>query len=178
MKVLPTGRKALPAALVLGVTLALTACGPQEAGAAAIVGDRVITDKDVQTAAQETNSGVQGLKQPFTSTDTLFFLNISPYVLDAAAHGGHGVSVSQAQQALTKLSNPSPATLEFARTYIAAGQLTPEEKQAVVDQLQKAKVTVSPRYGRFDLKTLTFDTREPNWIKSTPQPTATPQPAQ
>ena len=178
MKVLPTARTAASAALALGAAIALTACGPQQAGSAAIVGDRVISDRDVQTAAQETNKGVEGLKQPFTSSDTLVFLIVSPYVLDAAARGGHGVSESQARQALTKLPNPAPATLEFARTFIALQGLTPDEVQSVLAQVQKAKVSVSPRYGKLDLKTLRLDTREPNWIKSTPQPTATPQQAQ
>ena len=177
MKVLPTARKTAPAALVLGAALALTACGPQQAGAAAIVGDRVISDHDVQTAAQETNKGVEGLQQPFTASDTLVFLIVSPYVLDEAARAGHGVSESQARAALTKLPTPSPATLEFARTFIALQGLNQDEVQSVLGQVQKAHVTVNPRYGKLDLKTMRLDTSEPNWIdsKRKGQPTTTPQ---
>ena len=178
MKVLPTGRKSLSAVLVLGAALALTACGPQQAGAAAIVGDRVISDKDIQTAAQETNKGVQGLRQPITSQQTLRFLIIAPYLLDAAAKGGHGVSESEAKQVLSKLPNPSPATIEFVRAILASQLVTPEEGQVVESRLRKAHVTVNPRYGKLDLATLQFDTTPPNWIKSTPAPTASPQPAQ
>jgi hypothetical protein len=177
VKVLPTARAAAPVALVLGAALALSGCGPQQAGAAAIVGDRVISDQDVQTAAQETNKGVEGLQQPFTASDTLVFLIVSPYVLDAAAKGGHGVSESQAKAALTKLPNPSPATLEFARTFIALQGLTQEQVQGVLAEVQKAKITVNPRYGKLDPKTLRLDTSEPNWIKKVPQANATTAPS-
>jgi hypothetical protein len=176
VKALPTARTAVPAALVLGAALALTACGPQQAGAAAIVGDRVISDQDVQTAAQETNKAVEGLNTKLSSSDTLVSLILAPYVLDAAARDGHGVSDSQARQVLSKLANPSPATLDFVKTQIAIQNLTAADQQSILDKLAKEKITVNPRYGTFDAKKLQLDrTTEPNWIKARPA-TATPTP--
>lgn len=173
MKALPTARATVAAALALGAALALSACGAQP-GAAAIVGGRVISDHDVQTAATETNRGIPGMNTKLTSADTLVSLILAPYVLEAARNGGHGISDSQARSVLSKLPNPSDATLEFVRTQLAIQSLTQADQQSILEKLSTQKITVNPRYGTFDAARLRLNGQaEPNWIK----PEATPAPA-
>lgn len=159
-----SARMALPAALVLGAAVALSGCGAQP-GAAAIVNDRVISNHDAQVAADQTNAAVPGLQQKLTPANTLVSLILAPYVLAKASASGHGVSVSQAEQILAKVPNPAASTVEFVRTQLALQSLSPQDQQAILDEVGKAKITVSPRYGTFDPKKLALDTNaRPNWI--------------
>ena len=41
------------------------------------------------------------------------------------------------------------------------------------DAVSKAKITVNPRYGTFDKKTLSFQDSSPNWIKAQPEASPT-----
>lgn len=149
----------------LVATGALSACAPHEPGAAAIVDNRVISDDDVQTATTEVNTALPDLQSKLTTGTTVVSLIIAPYVLDAAAAGGHGVSDSQAKQAIAKLANPSPATLQFVRSQLAVSALTPTEQQSVLGQLKKARIKVSPRYGSFNPATVQLAAPLPNWVK-------------
>lgn len=167
------------AASALAATLALSGCGVQTAGAAAVVNGRVISDNDAQTAAVQTNAGVPNLSQPFTPANAVVVLILAPYVLDAAAAGGHAVSAAQAKQTLSKLADPAPATIELVRTQLAISQLTEADKTRILDQVKKADIRVSPRYGSFDPAQVGFVPRQPNWMVPTPVAThmATPTPS-
>lgn len=184
MRAEPQGRRgltlrrapvALLAALTLAVVSSLAACGVNEAAAAAVVDGRVISDEDVQTAAAETNRGVAELQTPFTARTTLPWLILAPFVLREAEREGKGVSAAQAQSALTRLDDPSPATIEFVRAYIAAqSSLSQEGVQRVLAQVARSKVTVNPRYGDFDPRQpAQLSTVTPPWVKPLPTTPAT-----
>jgi hypothetical protein len=147
---------------------ALSACAPHESGAAAIVGNRVISDNDVQTATSEVNTALPGLSSRVTTGVTVVSLIIAPYVLRTAAASGHGVSDSQAKAAIAKLGTPSRATLEFVRSQLAVSQLTPADQKSVLAQLKAARIKVSPRYGSFDPSTVQLAAPLPNWVKREP----------
>jgi len=151
------------AAVLLGATLALSACGTQP-GAAAIVDGTTISDKDVQTISLDLKKAVQG-EQQFTSSAILVNLILEPYVLAEAKRTGKNVSDAQARKAIAKLANPSRATVDFVRMQLAIPSLSQAGQQSILARLGKAKITVNPRYGTFDAKKGLVPTA-PNWIKA------------
>jgi hypothetical protein len=170
----PSVRTAAPAALVLGAAVLLSGCGAQRPGAAAIVNGRVITDADAQQVAEQIST-VPGVQQKLTPGDTLVSLILAPFVIDQAEKDGKGVSEDQARTAVKEIANPSPATLEFVRTSLAANALSEQARTAVLSEVSKAKISVNPRYGTLDRKQLTLKPPAPNWMKPAPaSATATP----
>ncbi|MBE3073564.1 MAG: hypothetical protein IMZ75_01245 [Actinobacteria bacterium] len=149
--------------LLLGATLALSACGTQP-GAAAIVNGTTISDKDVQTVSLELKKALQG-QQQFTSSAILVNLILEPYVLAEAKRTGKDVSDAQARKAIAKVASPSRATLDFVRMQLAIQSLSQAGQQSIMAKLGKAKITVNPRYGTFDAKRGLVPTA-PNWIKA------------
>lgn len=166
-----TSRLTLPTALVLGATLALSACGAQQSGAAAIVNDTVISDQEIQTVSEQVNQ-IDPAGQKLSSSDALISLILAPYVLAEAKRAGKTISASQARQVIAKVANPSPSTIEFVQMQLAVQQLDDASKSSIVGQLGKAKITVNPRYGTFDPQRVVINPTAPNWIKtSAPTPT-------
>lgn len=164
-------RLAFGSAAVLGVTLALSGCGAQQAGAAAIVNDTVISDSDVQSVGDQLNKLDPGGQQ-LGSGDTLISLILAPYVLAEAKRAGKTVSASQARQVIAKVADPSPSTITFVQMQLAIQQLDDASKTSIVNQLGKVDITVNPRYGTFDAKQVALTPISPNWIKaSAPAPT-------
>ena len=152
------------AAVLLGATLALSACGTQP-GAAAIVDGTTISNTDVQTVSLDLKKVVQG-QQQFTPSIVLVNLILEPYVLAEAKRTGKNVSDAQARKVLAKVANPSRATLDFVRMQLAIPSLSQAGQQSILARLGKAKITVNPRYGTFDAKKGLVPT-SPNWIKAT-----------
>jgi hypothetical protein len=169
-----TSRLALPTAvsvLLLGASLALSACGAQEAGAAAIVDGRSISDQDVQTVSDQLNAIAPG-GQKISTREALFSLILAPYVRDEAARTGKTVSASEALKAIEGVVDPAPATIEFVEMRLAVQQIGDASKTSIVSKLRKAKISVNPRYGTFDAKEIALNPTSPNWIKATaPSPT-------
>ncbi len=166
-----TSRLALPTALVLGATLALSGCGAQQSGAAAIVNDTVISDQEIQTVSEQVNQ-IDPAGQKLSSSDALLSLILAPYVLAEAKRAGKTISTSEASQVIAKITNPSPSTIEFVQMQLAVQQLDDASKSSIVGQLGKAKITVNPRYGTFDPQRIVITATAPNWIKtSAPSPT-------
>jgi len=151
--------------LLLGATLALSACGAQQAGAAAIVNGTAISDKDVQTVSLQLNSIAQG-QQPLTPSIVLVNMILAPYVLAEAERTGKGVPDAQARKVIAKLANPSRPTLDFVRMQLAIPALSQASKTSILTKLSKAKITVNPRYGTFDLTQAAIVPTSPNWIKA------------
>jgi hypothetical protein len=85
---------------------------------------------------------------------------------------GKGLSDSAARAAVDTIDDPSPATLELVKASVAWNNLSSGERNEAVADAQKAKITINPRYGTLDAKTMQFGVSKPNWIKA--QPTATP----
>jgi len=164
-------------ALVIGASLALSACGAQQPGAAAIVNDTavrhqdiVISDADAQSVPKELNALAQG-GQELKVSDALLSLILAPYVLDEAKRVGKTVSASEARQVIAKVANPSPSTITFVQMQLAIQKLDQTSKTLVVDELGKVKITVNPRYGAFDVTQIALNPISPNWIKaSAPSP--------
>ena len=163
-----TSRKALAArslSLLLGATLALSACGSQAPGAAAIVDGSTISDKDVQTVALELNTIAQG-QTKLTPSVVLLNLILAPYVLSEAGRTGKTVPDAQARSVIAKVPNPSPATMDFVRMQLAIPNLSTASKTAILAKLAKADVNVNPRYGTFDPARIEMLPSSPNWIKT------------
>jgi hypothetical protein len=168
-----TARRAFPAGLLtilLGATLALSACGVQESSAAAIINGTSISDKDVQGVTDQLNVLSQG-GQRLSPSNTLLSLILAPYVLAEAKRVGKTVSESQARQVIAKISDPSAATITFVRMQLALQGLDQASRTAIVSELGKAKITINPRYGTLDTKRIAMTPSSPNWIKAG---TATP----
>jgi parvulin-like peptidyl-prolyl isomerase len=163
--------------LVLGASLALSGCGAQQAGAAAIVNDTtvrhqdiVISEKDVQSVPEELNALAQG-GQELKVSDALLSLILAPYVLDEAKRVGKTVSPSEARKVIAKVADPSPSTITFVQMQLAIQKLDQASKTLIVDELGKVKITVNPRYGAFDVTKIALTPISPNWIKvSAPSP--------
>jgi hypothetical protein len=163
-----SSRMAITAQLLaplLGATLALSACGTQQAGAAAIIDGTTISDKDVQTVSLQLNSLAQG-QQQLTPNIVLVSLILAPYVLAEADRTGKGVADAQARKLIAKLSNPSRPTIDFVRMQLAIPSLTQASKTSILAKVSKAKITVNPRYGTFDVKQAAIVPTSPNWIKA------------
>ncbi len=149
--------------LLLGATLALSACGAQEAGAAAIVNGTVISDRDVQTVAGQLNTISQG-GEKLSSSNVLLSLILAPYVISEAQSAGKTVSTSQARQVIAKVADPAPSTIEFVQVQLAIQQLDQTNRTSIVNEVGKAKITINPRYGTFDATKIELTAISPNWF--------------
>lgn len=167
-------------AAAAAVALTVGACSPAEAGAAAVVGGRRVTNDQLQQALDGLRAGnpdfaqVQGLDRL-----VLFDLLAEPILTKAAKDAGLGVSPSEAQAALPKTPGANENALAALQAQIALNKLTQGQKGEVLagvsSALTKAGVKVSPRFGRFDAKTLSIVNAAPNWLPTpAPTPTATP----
>jgi hypothetical protein len=169
-------RLALPATtFLLSASLALSACGAaQEAGAAAIVDGKAISDQEVQTVTSEFNA--ISPEEKTTPRDALFSLIVAPYILAEAKRAGKSVPADAIRKSIEKGgTKPTDATITFVQTQLALRQDSPSRlddasKASVAKEVRKAKITVNPRYGTFDVTGIT--PTSPNWLK----PSATPPP--
>jgi len=153
-------------ALLLGVTLALSACGPQQPSAAAVVDDTTISDKDVQNVSlQISELDPQGEK--LSPTNALVSLILEPYVVAEGNRVGKSVSDAEVLKVIDKISKPTVATANFVRMQLLAQQLDQASQLIVADQVGKADITINPRYGTFNAKQ-GFAPTSPNWMKATP----------
>jgi hypothetical protein len=170
---------ALTGAALLAL-LASTGCSASEAGAAAVVDGKRISVADVQSAAAdfETFTG-----QPVAQQQVLYFLVIGPYVVDAAARAGVGVSLDDAKAQLTqRIPDPSESgvtALQAAESVSRLTQLSEDRSKPILDgvvsKLRSADIELSPRYGEFDAEQITITAPQENWIEA-PAVAASPSP--
>ena len=161
-----TSRAALATVVVLVAALALSACGTQQPGAAAVVNGTTISEKNVQTVSTQLNTLAQG-EQKLTPSIVLLNLILAPYVLAEADRAGKGIPDAQARKVIAKVPSPSRQTLDLVRMNMAIASLTPAAKTAILAKLGKAEISVNPRYGSFDpKKKLAIVSTTPNWIKA------------
>ena len=163
------------------MALVASGCTPGEAGAAAVVGDRRITTDQLQGALTGLREGNPEFAQVEQLVQlVLFDLIAAPYLLEAANSAGLGVAPSEAQAALPQTLDANPDALRALQAQIAFNKLSQGQKgealASVADRLRRAKVRVSPRYGRFDAATLAVAASQPNWLvpKAEPAPTDAP----
>lgn len=153
------------------VAMSQGACAIGEAGAAAVVDGRRITVEQVQDAASDFEAFTG---QAVPQQQVLYFLVIGPFVIDAAAQAGVGVSLDDARvQLAQKVPDPSQAGIAALRAAEAVSRLTQlSEDRAtpildrVVRELRSATIEISPRYGEFDSQQITITPPQENWIKT------------
>jgi hypothetical protein len=150
---------------LLGSTLGLSSCGTQESSSAAIVNGVSISEQDVQSISSEVNSLAQG-GQKLTTSDALLSMILAPYVLDEAKRVHKTIGESQARLVVKKIAHPSAATLRFVEMQLAVQGLDQASKNLIVAELNKATITVNPRYGRFDPTQIAMAPSSPDWIKA------------
>ena len=166
------------------VALAVTGCSSSQWGAAAVVGDRRITVNQVQQATTDIQQ-VLGPDAQLTQSQVLYWLVLAPYVLDAAARHGIGVSVDDARHEMQAVKDPSAAGLLAVRSAMAMGKLqgdleAPEAQKAYEEvraEVDATKIRVNPRFGVFDPKQFIITPQQPDWLPPTPTASATPAPA-
>ena len=164
--------RVLRGSLVAGAAAAVLAVsGCASADTAAVVNGERITEQEAQEAsrqilAAQPDSGI-------TTANAVASLIMAGFINTVADGAGKGLSDSAARQAVAAIEDPSPATLELVRASLAFNQMTSEEQGRAVDLASKAKITINPRYGKFDPKKISFDASSPNWIKA--EPSAAPQ---
>jgi hypothetical protein len=164
--------------------VALSGCGPVEAGSAAIVGDRRISAHELEQATADINA-FTGPDNPVSEQAILFDLIISPYFTARVAQAKAGALASQDEarkELQTKVPDPSDAAVDVLRINLSiqrAQQLPQEAAQAVfngvTEDLKKVDVDVNPRYGQFDKTKMSVVEATRNWLKSvppSPSPTA------
>jgi len=161
-----TARASLVTVVLFVAAVALSGCGSQQPGAAAIVDGTTISERDLQTVTGQLNTLAQG-EQKLAPGDILMNLILMPYVLAEADRAGKSVPDAQARKVIAKVSNPSRQTIDLVRMNMAIESLTPAAKTAILAKLGKAEITVNPRYGTFDpKKKLAVVSTTPNWIKA------------
>lgn len=171
------------AALALGAALVTAGCGTTEAGRAATVDGRVITENEVQVAQAQINKTFPGAN--LTGDQVLGRLIGAPVYLDEIAQQGAPVSESLARTAYQQQDTydgeaPADETLEVLRAQLAIQQLAQSGASVPTEALTKLKVDVNPRYGAFDASKLTewdavqstagLATSTPDWIKTVTTP--------
>lgn len=179
-----TGRRGLRAAAAvaaLALAAGLSACSPSEPGAAAIVGDRQVSTQDVTAAVKGIRTGNPQLAQGGDLDRTvIFFLIISPFVLEQAQAAGAGVSADEARAQLPETNDPDPGAVEVLRTFLALQKLQQvgdtTALTTVQNRLKTAKVRVNPRFGRLEPNELQIVDRTPNWLVPVAAPAPTDQP--
>jgi hypothetical protein len=164
-----TSSRAFPTAcalaVLLGLSVALSACGAaQEAGAAAIVDGKVISEQDVQSVADQISALSPG-EPKLSPSAALFNLIIAPYVIAEGKRAGKTVSDAEARKVVAGLADPLPKTIELLQLKEVLPQLDQVSRNAVLEQLRKTRITVNPRYGTFDAKQVALAPNSPNWIK-------------
>ena len=156
---------AFAAVILLGATLGLSACGAQQAGAAAIVGGTTISDTTVQSVALQLNPLAAGGQQ-LTPSIVLVNLILAPYVIAEANRTGKGVSDAAARKVIAKVTDPTRATLDFVKMQLEIQVISQASKNSILAKLEKAKITVNPRYGTFESKQVAIVPITPDWIKT------------
>jgi hypothetical protein len=156
--------------LLLGAVLALSACGTQQSGAAAIVDDTVVTDKDVQTVALQLNANVPA-QQKVTQNAILASLVLAPYVLAEGTRVGKTVGDGDVLKAIAGVPNPALPTVSYVRMQLVARQLDQASQAAIVGEISKSRITLNPRYGAFNIKQGFIRTTH-NWLKASPSSSA------
>jgi hypothetical protein len=177
-----TTRRIAAAALAAALAAGLSACSPEQTGAAATVGGRVVSVSDLHDAVEAVRAGNPDLAQvEGLDRYLLFDLIAAPYLLEAASAAGVGVSEAEAAAALPKTHDPNPQAVLALQTQLAFQNLRQANNmqalEAVRRRLEQARVTVNPRFGTFDPAGVTevnkptiVDSHQ-NWLVAAPTPT-------
>jgi hypothetical protein len=177
-----TTRRIAAALAATTLAAALTACSPDQSGAAATVGDRTVSVSDLHSAVEAVKSGNPDLAQvEGLDRYLLFDLIAAPYLLDAASQAGVGVSEAEAAAALPKAHNPDARAVRALQAQLAFQNLrqanNTQALEGIRTQLEQARVEVNPRFGTFDpagvteVNKPTIVDSQQNWLVALPTPT-------
>lgn len=196
------GPRASALAAAAAVLALVAACGTPEAGSAAVVGDRRISQIELQQATADVQSIVPP-ENPITRQTVLGWLITEPYLSAAARSNGLGVSEDDVRQIFTSSGfrstdgsgAPSEAALRAVRSALAlqkiAGQGSPLGREKATEvlgkvsaDLQAAQVRVNPRFGTFDPTFAPENGQvfsvtagpEANWLVPSPSPSPAASP--
>jgi len=172
--------------LAVVLTLLVSGCDTRESGAAAVVGDRRISVAAVQDAYQDIVPLV-GQDQQISQGQILNLLILEPYLTQAAAAEGRGVSAEDARLNMKSagVSDPSKisnSALEVWRANLANSALQTDRPTAEIQatyqgigkQLKSVGVHVNPRYGAgLDYTDFSITPEKPNWLAGSSTPAAT-----
>ncbi|CCH75765.1 conserved exported hypothetical protein [Nostocoides australiense Ben110] len=165
-----TSKRAAALGLALAGALTLGGCGgATTSDIAAKVNGTVITEDAARTVAQQIREQFGADAGDFQTPSAVTFLILSKFVLPAAEKAGVHVSEQSIRSELTKVADPAPETIEMLRTNAAAQQLqqqAPEVLSAVLADVEKADITVNPRFGKLDVASGALSPAVPNWIES------------
>jgi hypothetical protein len=170
----------LAAALVAGATAVafLGGCGFQtRQQAAAVVNGEVISQADVQTTYEQ----LQTARYDFTENVVLTALIAAPLLESAVAPSGGFKPNPTYAQVMTAIPDATQSTKDFvaAVSLIQSQTMTPAEMEAYRAGLQKAEISVNPRFGEIvpsDEGPVYFSIGQstPDWIKPVASPAPTP----
>ncbi|MEO6411692.1 MAG: hypothetical protein ABIO48_03820 [Pedococcus sp.] len=173
MKALSALRGSIVTAVVVGV-FAVSGCAT--ADTALVVNDERISSQELQEAVSQLNTAAPGANLDNATALTLLLrARITQRVADSV---GKGLSDSQVLAAL-KTDELNAAAIDIVRTSDAFNPQNPSvlsqaEQGEVLAGLEKADITLNPRYGRLDRKNFSVGAAIPNWIKEQPTPTESP----
>jgi hypothetical protein len=170
-------------ALVPAAALLLSACG--KSGVAATIDGRTITVEQLHSAVASLKAADRQAFSSITDAQVLQVYLYAPYAEHAASVAGKGISDDEVRQAIAaaaaqnndKTSRPDRLNgdaLAVLRGNLALSQLDDTVKNDIFQQLQKAHVEISPRYGTYDAKNGTISAPSPNWLQPTASPSASP----
>ncbi|QGN59155.1 hypothetical protein [Nostocoides sp. HKS02] len=159
------------AAVAVGV-LAVSGCAT--AGTAAVVNGDRITEQQLLTAVSQLNAAAPGAH--LDNATALTLLLRAPFTRTVADGAGKGLSDSAVKAAL-RTDKLNTAAIDIVRTSDAFNPQNPAvlsqaEQMQVLQALQKADITLNPRYGKLDRQNFSVGAATPNWIKAIPAPAA------
>ena len=173
MKALSALRGSIVTAVAVGV-LAVSGCAT--ADTALVVNDERISSRQLQEAVSQLNTAAPGAN--LDNATALTLLLRAPFTRRVADSSGKGLSDSQVLAAL-KTDKLNAAAIDIVRTSDAFNPqnpavLTQAEQVQVLQDLEKADITLNPRFGRLDRKNFSVGAAKPNWIKEQPGAPETP----
>ncbi len=187
--------RALAAIMLAGAgvagTIGVAGCGGAHPGAAAVVNGTTISEGDIDAVAADLQPYVQP-GQSVPRQNVLTALIMRPFIADRLKASRKMVSLDQAAQALHQAATqgqpaagklPGPdqwakPTKELAQAQLGMETLSPADRDRVADAITRAKITVNPRYGEFQLPGRIVPLAD-NWLdtKATQGSTPPNQPA-
>lgn len=173
----PAKRMAVVGVAALGAVSLLGGCGFEtRQQAAAVVNGDVIHDSDVR----ETSEQLKGAKLDFAENVVVTALVAAPLLKDAVAKSGSWKPDETYASVISSIPGATDTTKEFveAVALIQSQRMTPADVAAYRADLEKADISVNPRYGSIVRSEegpvyFTIGQQTPNWVK----PEANPAPA-
>jgi hypothetical protein len=172
---------ALPAAIMVSVSLALGGCDVvQRTGAVAIIDGRPLSAQEVaETTKQYNEHLVTDPSQQLTESRAAGTLVLARFVVAHVEQTGSWKPDPQYNSNLAKIPNATENTKNLLK-FISiqnANVLTQQDVDAIIATMKKSKIEMDPRYGKFDPNQGGFVNEKDNWIVTPPTGSPT-QPGQ